>query len=91
MDDGPEAEMGAADAAPSLLPPALPVPAILPGAGAAAVTAWFDTMVELETPALDGSLGGRAGCGAKPMRGWRRPRTRGAPTVPPCAPGAPGA
>ena len=56
MDDGPEAEMGAADAAPSLLPPALPVPAILPGAGAAAVSAWFDTMVELETPALDGSL-----------------------------------
>ena len=56
MDDGPEAEKGAADAAPSLLPPALPVPAILPGAGAAAVSAWFDTMVELETPALDGSL-----------------------------------
>ena len=36
----------------------LPCPclALRPGAGAASVSAWFDTMVEIEAPALDGSL-----------------------------------
>jgi integrase len=32
------------------------MPAILPGASAAAVSAWFDTVVDIEPPALDGSL-----------------------------------
>ena len=56
MDEETDAEIDSADSDLGVLPPALPVPAILPGAGAAAVSAWFDTMVDIEPPALDGSL-----------------------------------
>lgn len=56
MDDAESAEIGAADDALGVPSPALPLPAIPGGADAAAVSAWFDTMVDIETPALDGSL-----------------------------------
>ena len=56
MHDGSEAKRAPRTMISAVLPPALPVPAILPGAGAASVSAWFDTMVDIEPPALDGSL-----------------------------------
>lgn len=71
MHDATEADINAPDAADSVLPPALPAPAV-PAAGgpavvvvhpsgpiagdAASVSAWFDAMVNIATPAFDGSL-----------------------------------
>ena len=57
MDDAAEPVIGLTDdGANRLLPPALPVPVALIGTAPAAVSAWFDTMVDIEPPALDGSL-----------------------------------
>ncbi len=56
MYDAAKAAAGTSDGESAGLPPALPVPALLPGAGAASVSAWFDTLLDLEPPTLDGSL-----------------------------------
>lgn len=54
MDAAATAEHEVAGGAVRGLPP--PLPAVAVGADAAAVSLWFDTMVEMDAPALDGSL-----------------------------------
>ena len=56
MDEPADTANDATDDDLAVLPPALPGPALLPGAGAAAVSAWFDATVDVEPPAPDGSL-----------------------------------
>ena len=55
MDAADAAENGAESGTP-VVPPALPLPSAPLGAGAAAVSAWFDTAVEATPPPLDGSV-----------------------------------
>jgi site-specific recombinase XerC len=56
MDVATEADRDPADGGLGVPPPARPVPATLPGTGAASVSAWFDIIVDSKPPALDGSL-----------------------------------
>jgi hypothetical protein len=91
MDDATEADAGAPNGAPGALSPALLVPAILPGASAVSVSAWFDTMVDIESPALDGSLAAEHAAAAAFQRMAKAENTRTAyrAAVAPGVPGAP--
>ena len=75
MDDAAAAGNGAGDEAASR-PPALPLSAIPIGAGATSVSAWFDTMVDIDAPTLDGSLAAERDAAAAYARMAKAENTR---------------